>query len=160
MLDYPNLIQESESDLRQRYKELTNAKLRERCEVLIWLKSGRVRSMRAAMRLKSRSGTQGQKLWNLYTSEGLSGYLRLNYAGRKSALSGKEELGQRLSAEGFSTINEAREWILQEYGIKYTENGLGNYFRRQKIKLKTGRPHDPKADEQERAVYKKNMSKN
>lgn len=158
-VDYQNEISESESDLRIQYQELTSSKLQERCEILLWLKSGKVKTMKEAVGLKGRSIDYGNKLWKRYKNLGLSDCLELKYNPQKSPLLGKEELAAKLSKDGFSTIKEAQAWILETYGIKYTENGLGNYFRHNKIKLKTGRPQHPKQDEQKRTIYKKNMKK-
>jgi len=94
--------------------------------------------MQSAVSLKSRSKTYGNNLWKLYKSSGISGYLSLNYSGPKSPLSEKEEFWRRLQTEGFSSIKAAQLWIFEKYGLRYTENGLGNFFRHRKIKLKTG----------------------
>ena len=154
-VDYQQEISESESELRMKYEGLTSSKLQERCEILLWLKSGKVETMKAAVGLKGRSVDYCNKLWKRYKTLCLSDCLELKYNPQKSPLLGKEELAERLSKDGFSTIKEAQSWILSTYGIKYTENGLGNYFRHNKIKLKTGRPQHPKQDEQKRSVYKK-----
>ena len=156
-INYSEEIKESLELLQSSYTNLVTPKLLERCEVLIWLKSGQVLTMKAAMELKGRSSTHGQNLWNQYKKEGLEGLLNLKYKGPTSPLAGKEALKKILSEQGFGSINEARLWILQTYEIEYTENGLGNYFRANKIKLKTGRPSHPKKDETKRATFKKNM---
>jgi transposase len=154
-IDYPNRIRESESELRSRYKTLTSSKRQERCEILLWLKSGKVLTMKEAVSLKGRSTDYGNKLWKRYKNLGLE----VNYNPQKSPLEGKQELEDQLASEGFSTIKEAQGWILETYGIKYTENGLGNYFRQRKIKLKTGRPFHPKQNEEKCSAYKKNIKK-
>jgi transposase len=159
-VNYTSIIQESVSDLEELRNSFSNKKLIERCEILIWLKSGQIKTMKECMKLKSRSISHGRDLWKLYKTEGLSGYLQLNYNPQVSPLEGKTELIERLKTEGFSTINEARLWILNTYNIRYTENGLGNYFRSHHIKLKTGRPKHPKQDEEKREAYKKNTRKN
>ena len=158
-VNYPKVIKESLSTLENRLKDLSTPKLRDRCEVLIWLKSGKVSTMKEAMVLKGYTKTQGQNWWKQYKSEGLDSFLQTKYRGQTSPLEDKDELRKRLSEEGFATINEAREWILQTYGIHYTENGLGNYFRHHKIRLKTGRPTHPKKDDGKRAEYKKNTKR-
>ena len=159
-IDYPNEIQESIEELRSLHACEVHIKLRERLEILIWLKSGKVSTMKSAMALKSRSTNHGSRLWKSYRSGGMREYLSLNYIRKRSPLADRKELEERLNDEGFSTIKEARDWILSTYGLRYTENGLGNYFRRNKIKLKTGRPDHPKKDEVKREAYKKNTKKN
>ena len=156
-INYVSEINESVLELEQLLKEQTSSKLKERCEILIWLKSGQVLTMKAAVRLKNRTAVHGMSLWKKYKKGGITEYISLNYHSKQSQLTGKKELEEHLEKEGFRTINEARIWILKTYNINYTENGLGNYFRNKKIKLKTGRPHHPKKDEEKREAYKKNM---
>jgi len=158
-INYQKEIKEEVLYLEKRLSTILIPKARNRCEVLIWLKSGRVTSMRQAIILKGMNKSQGSEWWKQYKSEGIDGFLTLKYKGQSSPLKDKTELKERLEKEGFSTINQARLWILKSYGLAYTENGLGNYFRRNKIKLKTGRPHHPEKDEVKRTAYKKNMSK-
>ncbi|MEM9985133.1 MAG: winged helix-turn-helix domain-containing protein [Bacteroidota bacterium] len=125
-------------------------------QIFLWLKSGRVSTMKEACHLLGRTDRNGNNLWRIYQAQGLRGLLtRKKGQGRYSPLRNKPELDQKLATDGFATINEARQWILDTYGIEYTENGLGNYFRANKIKLKTGRPSHPKQDDQAREVYKK-----
>jgi transposase len=81
--------------------------------------------MKEAVFLKGYTNAQGQNWWRQYRSEGLDGFLGTKGRGRKSPLEGKGELAGRLAKEGFSTINEAREWILGTYGIRYTEKNMG-----------------------------------
>ena len=155
-IDYEVQIRESAETLRTRMKNVSSPKLRDRCEVLLWLKTGKVRSMLACMRLKSLNKATGVKWWQTYVSEGLDGLLTTGHKGNISPLDNHTPLWDRLSQEGFSTIKEARDWLKQEHDISYTENGLGNYFRRKKVKCKTGRPHHPKRSEEARDAYQKN----
>jgi transposase len=154
-VNYKEEIKESVELLEARYKGLSKPKLQARCEVLIWLKRGEVGAMKKAAGLKGLSATQGQRWWRQYKSEGLDAFLSSKHKGQVSPLKGKSGLDERLDGEGFNTINEAREWISKTYNIDYKENSLGNYFRRNKIKLKTGRPHHPKKDGTARVAYKK-----
>ena len=156
-IDYKSEIKESASHLETRVKSLLPPLLRHRCEVLLWLKTGKMSSMLACMRLKGMSKTTGTRWWQLYKSKGLDGLLSTDHKGQVSVLDDHSELWDRLTTEGFSTIKEARDWLFQEYGIRYTENGLGNYFRRRKVKLKTGRPHHPHKSEEERKAYQKKI---
>jgi len=159
-INYQDQIKESVEELSARMVKLDSAKLRERAEVLLWLKSGRVKTMKRAMELKGRSTNHGNNLWKQYQIEGIDSYLQFKHKGQVSPLRDRSELKEYLQKEGFSTIKEAQAWIRDKYGIEYTENGLGNYFRLHKIKLKTGRPHHPKKDEEKRQAYKKNMNRN
>lgn len=98
--------------------------------------------------------------WRRYQQLGLQGYLSTDRKGTPSILNNFTPFWDKLGTEGFSTIKEAQNWLKEHHGITYTENGLGNYFRRHKIKCKTGRPFHPKQSEQERTEYKKNIQPN
>jgi len=156
-INYKEEIKESELDLLNCKKEIEHAKSLERLEILIWLKKGQIKTMKEAVLLKSKSTEYGRVLWKKYKSKGLASCLNVNYNPRQSPLSDKKELEKRLSEEGFRTIKEAQQWILETYGLEYTENGLGNYFKSRGTKLKTGRPTHPDRDEEKRSAYKKNM---
>ena len=156
---YTTEIKESSSELSSRLKTLSSPSLRNRCEVLLWLKSGRVSSMLACMRLKGYNKSTGVDWWRIYRDEGLEAFLsnRCDERGRRSCLDEHEAFWKRLETDGFSSIKEARDWLFKEDGISYTEDGLGHYFRRHKIKNKTGRPSHPSRSEKKRTDYKKNM---
>jgi len=157
IINYPERIKESASELRSRLSQSIKPKVRLRLEILLWLKTSQVSTMKEACALKGLGSRQGNNLWRQYKQKGLDDFLDMyKKQGRYSPLSGKVELEKKLREEGFSTIKEAQHWILETYGLEYTENGLGNYFRANKIKLKTGRPHHPNQDAEKRAAYKKN----
>ena len=60
IVDYPTLIQEDVSCLEKLLKDLSSIKLQDRCEVLVWLKSGKVSTMKEAVYLKGYTVSQGQ----------------------------------------------------------------------------------------------------
>jgi len=156
-IDYTKSIKESKRELDDYKKLLSHAKSEERLEILLWLKVGQVKTMKSALELKGRSREYGRVLWKNYKSKGLGYCLGVRYNPNKSPLADKEKLTEKLLDSGFSSIKEAREWILDTYGIEYTENGLGNYFRSRGTKLKTGRPSHPDRDSKKRSDYKKSM---
>lgn len=159
-IDYSTSIKESPEELRALLTSLTSHKLRDRCEVLLWLKTGNIATIKEAVVLKGLNPSSGYRWWRIYKHKGMKGLLRQSYQGQPSPLKEKKELDDKLAADGFATIKEAAAWIKSTYGISYTENGLGNYFRARKIKLKTGRPQHPKQDAAKRSAYKKNTNKN
>ena len=158
-VDYTKEIKEGKRELDAYNNLLSHPKSLERLEILLWLKIGQVTTMKAALELKGRSSEYGRVLWKNYKSKGLEYCLGVRYNPNKSPLSDKKELTEKLLDTGFTSIKEAQEWILKTYGIKYTENGLGNYFRSRGTKLKTGRPSHPDRDNKKRSDYKKSMIK-
>ena len=135
VINYQTSIVESVSTLKTRLKTLTSMPLRNRCEVLIWLKSGKVSSMRACMVLKGYNKSTGADWWCIYQAKGLDGLLSTHHKGNTSILDTHEDFWHKLNTEGFISVQEACNWLATKYRIHYTENGLGNYFRRHKIKL-------------------------
>lgn len=111
-------------------------------------------------RLKAHNKSTGADWWRIYQSEGLDGLLSTHHKGSTSVLDKHKEFWQHLNSKGFVSIQEACAWLSEHYQIDYTENGLGNYFRRHQVKLKTGRPFHPNQSEEKRAKYKKNTKKN
>ena len=154
-IHYSTKIQESAEELAIRLSELKHPYLRDRCEVLLWLKTGKVRSMRQAMVLKGRHTNTGGNWWKLYQQGGLDSLLEPFEGHRVSPLDELTEFWARLEGEGFSQIKEAQCWLREHAGLDYHEDSIGNYFRARGVKYKTGRPHHPKKDEQKRAAYKK-----
>ena len=159
-ITYSTAISESSTELTSRLADLKLPYLRDRCEVFLWLKTGKVRSMRQAMVLKNKHTNTGVNWWKLYQEGGLDALLTPFEAHRSSPLDELEEFWERLENEGFSQIKEAQHWLQTHFGLRYHEDSLGNYFRAHGIKCKTGRPHHPKKKEAQRVSYKKNMKRN
>jgi transposase len=59
------------------------------------------------------------------------------------------------AGEGFDSQSEAQEFIKDEFGVSYTQQGISLLFQRMKIKSKVPRPFNIKADKQEQSSYKK-----
>ena len=156
-IDYKTAITEDISELTEYLKIQTKVPLRDRCEVLLWLKSGKVTSMRACMELKNRNKSTGVEWWRIYVNGGLSALLVSHHKGRHSALDECSAFWDRLRNEGFSTLQEACDWLATHQQLTYSVKGLSSYFKRHQIKYKTGRPSHPNRSEEERNKYKKSM---
>ncbi|MDQ3179574.1 MAG: winged helix-turn-helix domain-containing protein [Acidobacteriota bacterium] len=61
------------------------------------------------------------------------------------------------AGSGFGSQREAGEYLRQEFGVVYTQQGISVLFQRLKIKAKVLRPANVKADVQEQAEYKKTL---
>lgn len=158
VVDYPKEIKESVTELSDLLKQQSHAKLRVRCQVLLWLKTEKVSTMKQAMELQGYSTSQGQNWWKQYKSGGIAEFLSLRYSPQVSPLSGEPAFEARLK-EGFESLQQGVDWVKEHLGLEYSTAGFWRYLNRRKVKLKTGRPTHPKRDAQKRQAYKKNTRK-
>lgn len=159
VVDYQKEIRQTESELRTLEKRQSNAKLLLRVQLLRLLKSGEFSQLKRAVKILGMTDKHGYDLWNKYQSEGIDGYLRLNYRANRAKLN--EQQKARLierAAQGFASQWEAREFIENEFAVSYTQQGISFLLQRLKIKNKAVRPFNIKADESEQSKYKKTFA--
>ena len=156
VVDYQTEISETETELRTLEKRQSNAKLLLRTQLLRLLKSGEFSQLKKAVEILGITEKYGYDLWKKYKSTGLGGYLRLNYQANRAKLSAEQKarLVER-SGDGFDSQSAAQEFIKDEFGVRYTQQGISLLFQRLKIKAKELRPFNIKADEREQLEYKK-----
>jgi transposase len=98
-----------------------------------------------------------EKLWKLYVVEGVEGLLRIPAKGRPEKLT-EAALQVELDESRVATLKQVCRFVVQTHGIVLTEVTMHYYFRREKIKKKTGRPtHVHKDGEKEETVKKKSF---
>lgn len=156
-LDYGVEVKQSEEELKRLLKTEDRALQRRRLRFLLLLKSGKCSSQAqagAAIGLQHRGA---QKLWQLYSKEGMAGVLRPPGSGRPSKLSGeaKATLDTALAQSKLSTLRQAAGLLHQNHGISISVQGVHYYFKAQKIKKKTGRPSNVRKDEEGAEAFKK-----
>ena len=156
VVDYQTEISETETDLRTLEKRQSNAKLLLRTQLLRLLKSGEVLQLKKAVGILGITEKYGYDLWKRYKTEGLGGYLQLNYRANRAKLNTeqKAKLVER-AGMGFDSQAEAQEFIENQFGASYTQQGISLLFQRLKIKAKVVRPFNIKADIEEQIAYKK-----
>ncbi len=156
VVDYQKEISETETELRTLEKRQSNAKLLLRTQLLRLLKSGEFLQLKKAVEILGITEKYGDDLWKKYKTEGLGSYLQLNYRANRAKLNTqqKAKLVER-AGEGFDSQSEAQEFIENEFGVSYTQQGVSLLFQRLKIKAKVPRPFNIKADKQEQSSYKK-----
>jgi transposase len=154
--EYPQLIQESLSELQTLEKKQTNSRLLLRVQFLRLLKSQQVTQVKQAALLLGISAKHGNDLWQRYLEKGLQGYLTLDYKPRQAKLKGRD-LQQFLqqAQSGFLSQQEARDYLQQEFDVAYSQQGISALFQRLKIKAKVPRPSNVEADKQAQSAYKK-----
>jgi transposase len=98
-LDFPNLIVETVSALREREKKEKDARLRLRVQLLRLLKSRETATIKEACQICGITPKHGYDLWHKYRDRGLREYLRLDWKPRCAKLS-DEQQGKLLERAG------------------------------------------------------------
>lgn len=156
VVDYQTEIIETETELRTLEKRQSNAKFLLRTQLLRLLKSGEFSQLKKTVGILGITEKYGYDLWKRYKSEGLGGYLQLKYQANRAKLDSEQKAKFiERAGEGFDSQAEAREFIKNQFGVSYTQQGISLLFQRLKIKAKVVRPFNIKADEQEQREYKK-----
>lgn len=147
-LNYDELVKESAKDLRVLYRKQSSALFRRRLQFLMLLKSGQCSSQAQAGALIGIKARASEKLWKLYRSEGVQGLLRPPAKGRPAKLTegAKADLQTELDGSRVATLKQACSFVEQTHGIVLTQAAMHYYFKREKIKKKTGRPTSVRKD--------------
>ncbi len=157
-LDYTELIKEPASELLKLERRQSEALFRDRIRYLRVLKSGEVKTQRAASNMIGISDRQGQRNWRLYREKGLLGVLGpLKRPGAPRKLKAEEyaELESRLESDDIQFLHEAVAYVKQQYKKDYTIAGMHYVFKRLKVKKKTGRPVNIRQDKEGLEYFKK-----
>lgn len=159
-LDYSKAIKEPEKLLRNLERHQRKALLRDRVRFLRLLKSGECTSQAKAGQYIGLKLRASEKLWRKYREEGLQGLLTYPYKGTAGKLTKEQtrQLQEELSKDEVQSLQQARDYIAEQFGVGYTTRGVGYVFERLKIKKKTGRPVHHHKDVKGERVFKKKIS--
>jgi transposase len=118
-----------------------------------------VKSLKDCAPLVGYSVTQLTRWWERYRSAGLAGVLKQHKpVGKASKLSAEAWAGlmQAMRAGHIATMQEARDYLEREWGIRY-KNGKSLWwlFKKHRVKWKTGRRRHQKANAEQQAAFKK-----
>lgn len=154
-------IQESAEELKEMMNAQTRAKLREKIQIIYWIKTALFHSLQELADHLGRSKSVIVKWLKIYRTQGLTGLLQWNYSGgRRSKIS--EEMRAALQVrlndpkQGFYSYREIQQWLLQEYAadIPYTTVHQVIHYE-WKAKLKVARPTSIHRDEEAVVSFKK-----
>lgn len=158
-VDYSKAIKETAKKLRCLEKEQQKAFVRDRIRFLWLLKSGHCCSQTEAGGLIGLSARSSQRLWQQYRNQGLEALLQYPYQGTCCRLSEEQTqtLMVYLAEDQVQFLHEAKAYIQQHFGVRYSTGGLHKLFERLKVKKKTGRPANYRKDEKGAALFKKSL---
>jgi transposase len=159
-IKYPQAIQESEEELTKLEQHLRGQKTADRVRALRLLKSGAVKSLRvlcAAGRLQC--DPADPKVGNVTGQRARPRLLKQHKpTGKASRLTSEAWAGlmQAMRAGRIATMQEARNYLEREWGIRY-KNGKSLWwlFKKHRVKCKTGRRRHKKANAEQQAALKK-----
>ena len=158
-IDYPSVIRESEEELRTLERQhRSTPRLLRRIQMLRLLKSGACRSMIRAAPILDYSVPQLERWWRIYREGGVELLLNQRSIGGSSERmtpDAWEGLHAELEAGRIRTLEQARHYLWEKWGIEYKSvGGVSGLFRRHGIKWKTGRRHHRKTDAAAQAAFK------
>jgi transposase len=157
-MNYQEVIKETVAELSKLEKETKDLKGRDRVRFLRLLKIGEATSQKQAGIMIGLQMRQSQRLWQKYQAVGLAEFIKSHYEGRRSKLSESEKsiLAERLKEDDVMSLQQAQDYLADEFGVSYTIGGVSYIFKQMRVKLKTGRPSNIKQAEAESQAFKKN----
>src|SRR3989337_2250880 len=134
---YSRVIEEDPQQLKELEKRHRYTHLFQRLRMLRLLKSEECRNLGEAAEALGYSWRQCQRWFASYKAGGL------------------EELQNAMKRGELATIGQAEEFLRERHGIEYAHpDGVGQFLRRRKVKLKTGRPRHEEANPKEQEAFK------
>lgn len=154
-------ISETTDELKELLKSIKEQKVKERVQVLYWLKSEQVKTEKAIANLTGKHRTTVSRWLSSYRTEGINALLRIGKStGRSRKLN--NEIEQSLEKElqdeqGFSSYKEIQTWLGVVHDVEMSYTGVHQLVRyRLKAKLKVPRPVHLKQEPGAVEDFKKN----
>ena len=138
-------ISETVEELKDLLSLINNQKVKERIQMLYWLKSKQVESENAIANLTGKHRTTISRWLRIYRTGGINALLAKGKStGRSRKLNSQieESLKQELQdEEGFSSYKEIQTWLRVVHDVEMSYTGVHQLVRyKLKAKLKTPRP--------------------
>lgn len=157
-------IKESLEELGTRLRQTEQPILKERLQVLYWLKQSQAPSVsQIAVAIGRHRGTV-QKWLALYRAQGLEALLVVKPTpgggNRVIPLWAESALAKRLHEpdNGFNSYGEVQQWLLESLGIEAQYHAVYQMTRyRLKAKLKVARPQHIKQNRAQREAFKQTL---
>lgn len=139
-INYAELIREDIDELSALERRLRGTDQRSRVQMLRLLKSGNVRSLRAAAPILGYSLRQLNRWWELYQRAGLTSLVQpKSRPGRQSQLTPEAAAALRaeIAAGRIIQLSDARRYLSERWDIHYDSlNGIWWMLRRDGIRLR------------------------
>ena len=153
-------VQESLEDLTERLRQEQAPRMKERLQVLYWLKQEHAPSISAIAKAIGRHRGTLQDWLATYRDQGIAAMLEIQKSPGGSRVIpqwAEERLACRLeSAEGFKSYGEVQQWLESTLGVEAEYHAVYQMTRyRLKAKLKVPRPQNSKQDPQRLEAFKK-----
>lgn len=153
-------VQESLEDLTERLRQEQAPRMKERLQVLYWLKQEHAPSISAIAKAIGRHRGTLQDWLATYRDQGIAAMLEIKQSPGGSRVIpqwAEERLARRLeSAEGFNSYGEVQQWLESTLGVAAAYHAVYQMTRyRLKAKLKVPRPQNSKQDPQRLEAFKK-----
>ena len=154
-------ISETTDELKELLKSIRAQKVKERIQVLYWLKSEQVKTEKAIANLIGKHRTTVSRWLRSYRTGGINTLLiKGKSTGRSRKLNSEieESLKQELKdPEGFSSYKEIQTWLQVVHDVEMSYTGVHQLVRyRLKAKLKVPRPVHIKQEPGAVEDFKKN----
>jgi transposase len=156
------IVKESLEEIAQRLSQASKPIIKERLQVLYWLKQAKAPSISNIAKSIGRHRGTLQEWLRIYREEGLAGLeiVKSSPGGGNRVIPKWAEtaLSKRLqdSENGFASYGAVQEWLSQTLGVEAEYHAVYQMTRyRLKAKLKVVRPQHYKQDKKQRLAFKK-----
>ena len=160
-INYPGQISHSETRLLQLEKKQRNQGVADRIKMLRLLKSGSLRSLRAAAPVLGYCERQLQRWWKIYTEVGLEGLLEKKRPGgntEKITPQAWAGLCQQMEQGKIARLRDVQTYLATHFQIEYQSlEGISSLLKRHQVKLKTRRKRHRRTSDQVQADFKKEL---
>lgn len=156
-------VKESQDDLAQRLRQAKHDKIKERLQVLYWLKQEQAPSITSLAKAVGKHRGTVQQWLSIYRKQGIDGLLEIKPSPggvRKIPQWAEDALAKRLEdpEQGFSSYGEVQQWLAETVGIAAEYHAVYQMTRyRLKAKLKVVRPQNSKQNREQREAFKKTL---
>lgn len=155
-------VQESLEDLAEELRQAQKPRIKERLQVLYWLKQENAPSISVIAQAIGRHRGTVQAWLATYREQGLIGMLKIKQSPGGSRVIpqwAEEGLARRLEQpQGFNSYGEVQQWLETTLGVEAKYHAVYQMTRyRLKAKLKVPRPQNSKQDPQRLKAFKKTL---
>lgn len=155
-------VKESLDDLAERLRQSEQATIKERLQVLYWLKQEMAPSISAIAKASGKHRGTVQQWLSLYRDKGLDAMLEIKKSPggvRVIPQWAEDALARRLQeSKGFASYGAVQQWLSEQLGVEAEYHAVYQMTRyRLKAKLKVARPQNSKQQPEQREAFKKTL---